>query len=142
MTYSFEDPHRVGATDSHPLPLPLNDSRFLALPRHEQRRAANRMPQPMPRPSSTPHTYLIKAEGSPLVKIGFASNPKKRLASLQTGQPMTLSLLWSTPGNYEDALHEAFADRRVRGEWFDLEAIGDPVAVVQAVVAGLEATSA
>lgn len=86
-----------------------------------------------------PCTYLVGAEGSPLVKIGYTGgDPKKRLASLQTGQPMTLSLLWSVGGDYEDALHQRFADYRVRGEWFDLTPLGDPVAVVrEAVESGL-----
>ncbi|MFD3644619.1 GIY-YIG nuclease family protein, partial [Streptomyces griseus] len=54
-------------------------------------------------------TYVIGAEGSPLVKIGHAKNPQRRLASLQTGQPMTLTLLWSQIGDYERALHQKFA---------------------------------
>lgn len=84
------------------------------------------------------HTYLIGAEGSPLVKIGYATNPKKRLASLQTGQPMQLTLLWSHPVDHEAALHERFAEYRVRGEWFDLTPLGDPVAAVQSAVEALE----
>ncbi|MEV6131766.1 GIY-YIG nuclease family protein [Streptomyces violaceusniger] len=79
-----------------------------------------------------PTTYLVGMEGSPLVKIGFTSgDPKKRLASLQTGQPMKLSLLWSSEGNHESALHHRFAPHRVRGEWFDLTPLGDPVQVVE-----------
>ena len=81
----------------------------------------------------TPHTYLVGAEGSPLVKIGYTGGvPLKRLASLQTGQPMALSLLWSIPVDIEDELHERFAAYRVRGEWFDLTPLGDAVLVVQA----------
>ncbi len=33
-------------------------------------------------------------------------------------------------GDYEGALHEGFADYRVRGEWFDLTPLGDPTRVV------------
>jgi Meiotically up-regulated gene 113 len=80
------------------------------------------------------HTYLIGAEGSHLVKIGYAVDPKKRLAMLQTGQPLTLSLLWSCHGDHEQALHRRFAEHRVRGEWFDLTPLGDPVQAVQAAV--------
>jgi hypothetical protein len=93
---------------------------------HENERKARSKPR-------TPHTYLVGAEGSPLVKIGYTSGaPLKRLASLQTGQPMTLSLLWSVAVDIEDELHERFADYRVRGEWFDLTPLGDPVQVVAA----------
>lgn len=84
-----------------------------------------------------PCTYLVGAEGSPLVKIGYTGgDPKKRLASLQTGQPMTLSLLWSVDGDYEDGLHQRFAEYRVRGEWFDLTPLGDPVTVVSEAIEG------
>ncbi|MEW2402162.1 GIY-YIG nuclease family protein [Streptomyces sp. NPDC046862] len=92
---------------------------------HENERKSRSEPR-------TPHTYLVGAEGSPLVKIGYTSGtPLKRLASLQTGQPMTLSLLWSVPVDIEDDLHERFASYRVRGEWFDLTPLGDAVEVVQ-----------
>ncbi|MGP3938413.1 GIY-YIG nuclease family protein [Streptomyces sp. 6N106] len=89
--------------------------------------------QPLPQKSvKVPTTYLVGMEGSPLVKIGFTSgDPKKRLASLQTGQPMKLSLLWSSAGNHESTLHRRFARHRVRGEWFDLTPLGDPVRVVE-----------
>lgn len=76
------------------------------------------------------HTYLIKADGIDLVKIGIAKNPESRLKFLQTGQPMDLHLLWSVPGSFESQLHERFAEYRVRGEWFDLTPLGDPVEVV------------
>jgi hypothetical protein len=77
-----------------------------------------------------PHTYLVAAEGSDLVKIGIAKDPKRRLQVLQTGQPMDLYLMWSVEGDYEQALHERFAKYRHRGEWFDLRELGDPVTVV------------
>ncbi|MFJ1993110.1 GIY-YIG nuclease family protein [Streptomyces asiaticus] len=89
-------------------------------------------PRKATKPTKMRCTYLVGIEGSPLVKIGFTSGaPMKRLKSLQTGQPMTLSLLWSTPGDHEDMLHERFAKYRVRGEWFDLTPLGDPVQVVE-----------
>ena len=90
--------------------------------------------------SSTPATYVIGIEGSPLVKIGYTSgDPKARVAQLQTGLPMQLTLLWSTFGDYEDELHDRFAAYRVRGEWFDLTPLGDPVKVVQATVKEINA---
>jgi hypothetical protein len=91
------------------------------------------LPEQKSKPVRAPQTYLVGAEGSPLVKIGYTStDPKQRLKALQTGQPMELSLLWSRAGDYEGALHIRFAEYRVRGEWFDLTPLGDPVEVVSA----------
>lgn len=106
---------------------------------------------PLPRPAvSVPsefaagldYTYLVGIEGSPLVKIGHAKDPRKRLRFLQTGHPMLLSLLWTYPVNYETALHDRFDHCRVRGEWFDLTPVGDPVAVVDLTVRYLAAPDA
>lgn len=91
-----------------------------------------------PRPGDW-KTYLMSVDGSQTVKIGIAKDPKARMATLQTGHPMELSLLWSCDGDYERELHEVFSKMRVRGEWFDLESFGDPVEAVRAVVAALKA---
>jgi hypothetical protein len=88
-----------------------------------------------PQTPSIWHTYLVGAEGIDLVKIGHTTDPKKRLASLQTGQPLQLTLLWSQEGDCESYLHVKFAEYRVRGEWFDLTSLGDPVEVVEAALA-------
>jgi hypothetical protein len=91
-----------------------------------------------PRPGDW-KTYLISVDDSQTVKIGIAKDPKARMATLQTGHPMKLSLLWTFDGDYERELHEAFARLRVRGEWFDLGRLGgDPVQAVRAVVAAIE----
>jgi hypothetical protein len=88
----------------------------------------------------THSTYLVGIDGLPFVKIGRTTwNPKDRLKGLQTGQPMDLHLLWSVAGDYEHDLHRRFAKYRVRGEWFDLSSLGDPVEVVTAAVAEIEA---
>lgn len=65
-----------------------------------------------------------------LVKIGWSSNPARRLADLQSGSPLALHLLGTFGGGaeLEAALHGHFADHRVRGEWFDLG--DDPVGLV------------
>ncbi|WP_331758636.1 GIY-YIG nuclease family protein [Streptomyces sp. NBC_01547] len=77
--------------------------------------------------------YILGAEGSPLVKIGWTNNPSRRLADLQSGSPLALRLLATCEGDarLESALHGHFADRRVRGEWFDLG--DDPVDLVEPI---------
>lgn len=98
-------------------------------------------PPPSPKrkaPSAKPHTYLVAADGTHLVKIGIAKDPMRRLKELQTGQPMGLHLLWSVAGDYERDLHAHFDAYRVRGEWFDLTSLGDPIDVVKAAVGEIE----
>jgi hypothetical protein len=116
------------------------------------RKARTDAPQPAqeePLPASAPtpkrrqhQTYVITTEGSPLVKIGRALDPARRLLALQTGQPVTLTLAWTAIGLYERQLHGRFAAYRVRGEWFDLSKLGDPVSVVEAAVAEIRQSRA
>lgn len=96
------------------------------------------------RPAQGPvSTYVIGIEGSPLVKIGYTSvKPQERRGALQTGLPFELTLLWSAPGDFESQLHDMFAEHRVRGEWFDLTPLGDPVRVVRSAVRQIRAQSA
>ena len=85
------------------------------------------------------YTYLIGAEGSDLVKIGYAKDPDKRVMFLQTGSPMRLSILWAERGSYEAALHAEFREVLAHGEWFNLTALGDPVVLVTEAVARIKA---
>ncbi|WP_318201074.1 GIY-YIG nuclease family protein [Streptomyces sp. SCL15-4] len=112
----YPGPERSGTVQSDPQPVRS------ATPPHRSPKwkAAN----------GKPHTYLVTAEGTHLVKIGIAKDPRRRLKELQTGQPMDLFLMWAVEGDYEQALHDLFAAYRHRGEWFDLRELGDPVAVV------------
>ncbi|WP_442809867.1 GIY-YIG nuclease family protein [Streptomyces sp. SR27] len=84
----------------------------------------------------TSFVYMIGEEGESVVKIGKANSPADRLPSLQTGNPTLLRILWVHEGDrqLEGHLHAVFADYRVRGEWFDLAPLGDPVVAVQAAV--------
>jgi hypothetical protein len=71
------------------------------------------------------------AESCGYIKIGFAKDPIARASSLTEkgtrpldvphGAPVDL-IGW-VPGGYwqEGAFHARFIDRRVRGEWFDLD---------------------
>lgn len=63
--------------------------------------------------------------GGTVVKIGMSDNPSARLTSLQGGNHMELGLWFShefaNAAEVERHLHERFADRRLRGEWFHLD---------------------
>ncbi|MFI5814945.1 GIY-YIG nuclease family protein [Streptomyces sp. NPDC051643] len=67
--------------------------------------------------------YAIADRSSSYVKIGCSADPRTRLAVLQTGWPGVLEILWQERGGraLEVHLHNHFAARRVRGEWFDFE---------------------
>lgn len=88
--------------------------------------------------------YVIKSEGSELVKIGHTITPLARLASLQTGNPNELTIAWTCKGRnfLERNVHHTFREHRNRGEWFDLRPIGEPVEVVQAEVERLRRVAA
>jgi hypothetical protein len=65
--------------------------------------------------------YVIHCDG--YCKIGTTRNdPHLRLKQMQTGNPHELTLMAAIPGGeaVEVALHEEFANKRVRGEWFQL----------------------
>jgi hypothetical protein len=67
--------------------------------------------------------YLIgAADGTGPTKIGKSIDVKSRLANLQSGSPVPLTVLWVTPGGYavEARLHSIYADVRQHGEWFML----------------------
>lgn len=163
MNYDFEDPRRFGFKDGE-VTVEVVSVRDLVWRRGVGRSFEERFPplspareaalreqyqvvQPVAAPPKqrrpdTPTTYLIGMEGSSLVKIGYTGgSPRKRLASLQTGQPMQLSLLWWCSGSYEADLHAYFDAYHHRGEWFDLSPLGDPVEAVRAAVAEIEAAS-
>lgn len=71
--------------------------------------------------SSSGCAYAISAGEEKPVKIGKSDDPTKRLKELQTSHHEELHLIWQAPGGHalEAHLHEVFADRHIRGEWFD-----------------------
>lgn len=78
--------------------------------------------------------YLIGPEESAIVKIGHTTNqPSFRLTNLQIGNHQRLVVRWAGEGDeaLEKHLHAVFKDYRIRGEWFDLTLLGDPVQVVK-----------
>lgn len=66
--------------------------------------------------------YVIESANN-TVKIGYSSNPEARLATLQTGSGLPLSLNYvvacGDPGLVEQRAHEVLAKHRLQGEWFD-----------------------
>ena len=54
------------------------------------------------------------------IKIGIARDPKRRLRSLQTGNPAQLRILAAFAGDadLEHAIHTKFESTRIGGEWF------------------------
>lgn len=81
--------------------------------------------------------YVIGPAESTVVKIGHTiGQPSERLGMLQTGNPVRLMVRWSSEGDrtLESHLHAVFKDYRVRGEWFDLAPLGDPVQAVKSEV--------
>nr|WP_237518240.1 GIY-YIG nuclease family protein [Streptomyces sp. SID4982] len=84
--------------------------------------------------SVTGFAYAIGTPDHKLVKIGCTGSPRKRLAALQTGSPVPLSIIWLQVGGYEleQHLHRTLAGRRLRGEWFDFS-IGAAVWIITRV---------
>jgi len=67
------------------------------------------------------YVYFIEATGLNRVKIGYATNPTKRIKDLDTGSAVNLELLGVVPGSLakERQLHQKFAQYRIKGEWFN-----------------------
>jgi hypothetical protein len=82
---------------------------------------------PMPSEQRMGTIYFIRGAGA--IKIGFASSLVRRMASLQTGSPVTLEVIASFKGTMaqERQIHAALAEYRLQGEWFQ-----DTTAVVSA----------
>lgn len=65
--------------------------------------------------------YLLAAENTERVKIGWSYDIARRAKTLQTGNSRRLRLVTFFAGTrkLEGGLKAIFLDRRVRGEWFD-----------------------
>lgn len=64
--------------------------------------------------------YAIRDDARAAVKIGWSTDPLRRLAQLQTAVPNTLRIVAVVAGGktLERGLQREFKDRRIRGEWF------------------------
>lgn len=69
--------------------------------------------------------YAIRVRGFDLVKVGYSTDPARRLKELADGAQMGggLELIGHVPGTqqHERNLHRQFARHRAFGEWFRLE---------------------
>lgn len=67
--------------------------------------------------------YILGAEHSGMAKIGFATNPKKRVAGLRTSNHLRLHLMYLKAGTFADeyALMIRFRPLRVRASWFHFD---------------------
>lgn len=64
--------------------------------------------------------WVYIAVAGPYLKIGWSSDPERRLTELRSESPEEVALLGSFPGTRidESELLQAFAPYRTRGEWF------------------------
>jgi len=95
----------------HYLNIPVNEG-LVEIAKHRKPTAKRTVPC---------FVYMIQDSGSKACKIGVSNDPINRLATLQTGFPYDLNLLWAVPGSFQEekALHNALGDFHLRGEWFD-----------------------
>lgn len=74
------------------------------------------------------YVYVIgRAEGP--VKVGITTDLIARMRQMQTGSPFKLQLLYAMPCDdranareHESAFHFVYAEHRLTGEWFNLDA--------------------
>jgi len=78
----------------------------------------------MPAQKDEGFVYLLKADNG-FYKIGRTISLDDRIKQLGTASPCELELVLSIESddcrNLEESLHELFDDRRVKGEWFELD---------------------
>lgn len=69
--------------------------------------------------------YFIRDKLTGLVKIGYSTEPWRRLNKIQADCPGELEMIALVAGTLatEQALHEAFRGSRFRGEWFTFDGV-------------------
>lgn len=76
--------------------------------------------------------YILRHGESDYYKIGISNKVDKRIDTLQTGNPVELKFIACYESDFSDFLgreitylenflHKNFADKRVRGEWFEFD---------------------
>lgn len=78
-----------------------------------------------PEPPQKPGIYVVRC--GDLYKIGRSTNIDARIRTLRQAIPQetvhACTLLSETPAKLEAELHQRYADKRVRGEWFKLDVV-------------------
>jgi len=70
------------------------------------------------------YVYLMVNSDSGYIKIGMSKNPSYREKTLHSEEPkISLIAFWKCNKHVEKELHVLFKDKRVRGEWFNLQLI-------------------
>jgi hypothetical protein len=75
-------------------------------------------------PSVRRYIYAVQGEKTGLVKIGIATNIRQRLSTFRTHSPDVLRVVKvlgpiTRALEVEQTFHEAFAEQRKHGEWFE-----------------------
>jgi hypothetical protein len=67
------------------------------------------------------HIYFIQQGENGAIKIGYSTDPEKRLRTLRTASPYPLQMRLVIEGGkkLEKELHDKFADCQLDGEWFE-----------------------
>lgn len=68
--------------------------------------------------------FVYIANCGPYYKIGYSDNPVERMRAFQTGNPYPLNLVGCIAGEPDDEkhFHRLYSEKKVQGEWFDLDA--------------------
>lgn len=85
--------------------------------------------------------YAISSEDG-ITKIGKASSPTRRVASLNTGSPVKLTLKYESPAMdaadlVEKLAHQLLAEKRLNGEWFSVST-EEAISAISAAIAMVE----
>ncbi len=84
------------------------------------------------------YIYLMRNMRNGYTKIGKSKNPKFRGKTLQSEEPeIELICAYKTWAGYEKELHEVYANKRVRGEWFNFSE--SEILAVQTNIVGMAA---
>lgn len=91
----------------------------------EERNLVESYAPPKPRIKNPPKPtfiYLMRDDHTQYIKIGRSNNPTARERTLQAESPSTVLLeCWASDTAEEKVLHDIFAHKRKRGEWFELD---------------------